>query len=136
MITLDASPYRQRVAKKLHESLNLTNITYSRGLFSETLGPSLRQLNKVDLAFIDGHHQYQPTIDYLEQILEFSHPDTIFVFDDIRWSDGMERAWAHIKSDPRLNPIVDLVDMGLCAMNKDKAANRIVTKPIHAFLRY
>ena len=99
MVTLDASAYRQRLAKEIHANLGLDNISYVTGLFTDTLQPTLTDMGTVDLAFIDGHHQYQPTLDYLEEILKFSTPDTVFVFDDIRWSEGMKQAWDEIRAD-------------------------------------
>jgi predicted O-methyltransferase YrrM len=95
--TLEASPYRLRLARQLHERLGLTNIDYVQGLFTETLDPILQRLPPVELAFIDGHHQYQPTLDYFEAIRKQARPDCVFLFDDIYWSDGMERAWAELR---------------------------------------
>ena len=37
----------------------------------------------------------------------------MFVFDDIRWSLGMERAWNRLKTDPRLPIVVDLCGLGI-----------------------
>ena len=91
IITFDASAYRLRLAKEVHHNLGLDNILYKEGLFADKLAPALNSLGHVDLAFIDGHHQYQPTIDYFEEVLKFSTTDTVFVFDDIRWSDGMKK---------------------------------------------
>ena len=108
IITLDASPYRLRLAKEVHRNLGIDNISYVEGLFTDTLNPSLIQLGSIDLAFIDGHHQYQPTLDYFEEILKSSTPEAVFVFDDIRWSDGMKKAWSQVQSDDRLGVIVDL----------------------------
>ena len=42
----------------------------------------------MDLACIDGHHQYQPPLDYFEALWRYSRQTAIFVFDDIRWSEG------------------------------------------------
>ena len=115
MITLDASPYRLRLAKEIHRNLGIDNISYMEGIFTDTLNPSLMQLGSVDMAFIDGHHQYQPTLDYFEEILKFSTPDAVFIFDDIRWSEGMKKAWSRIQSDERLGVTVDLSSVGVCA---------------------
>lgn len=131
--TLDASPYRQRLAEELHHKLGIDNISYVEGLFTDTLPPSLDNLGSVDLAFIDGHHQYQPTIDYFEEILKYSTPDTVFVFDDIRWSDGMKKAWSQIQSDDRLGLIVDLTSVGICARRQPRISQRFVFNPIYAF---
>lgn len=131
--TLDASPYRQRLAKEVHRNLGLNNISYVQGLFTDTLRTTLEALGLVDLAFIDGHHQYQPTLDYFEDILKFSSPDAVFVFDDIRWSDGMKKAWTQIQSDERLGLIVDLDSVGICARRQNDNSQRFVTDPIYLF---
>ena len=131
--TLDASPYRQRLGKEIHCNLGLDNIAYVQGLFRDTLNPSLMQLGSIDLAFIDGHHQYQPTLDYFEEILKFSTPDAAFVFDDIRWSEGMKKAWSHFQSDERLGVIVDLSSVGVCGRRQQKVPQRFVFDPIEAF---
>ena len=131
--TLDASPYRLRLAKEIHRNLGIDNISYVEGLFTDTLSQSLEELGSLDLAFIDGHHQYQPTLDYFEEILPFSTPDTVFVFDDIRWSDGMKKAWSKIQSDERLGLIVDLSSVGVCVRRKQNVDKRFVFGSIDAF---
>lgn len=123
VITLDASPYRQHIAKKVHCNIGVDNISYVKGLFSETLSDSLKSAKTIDLAFVDGHHQYQPTLDYFEQILQFSNSNTVFVFDDIRWSDGMRKAWAEIQSDNRSGLVVDLSSVGVCMLCQDTTDN-------------
>jgi predicted O-methyltransferase YrrM len=133
MITLDASVYRLRLAKEVHRNLGLDNISYVDGLFTDTLGGALEDLGSVDLAFIDGHHQYQPTLDYLNQIFEFSSPDTVFVFDDIRWSEGMEKAWAQIQSDNRLGLLVDLDSVGIGVRQQEGNSQRFMFGPINLF---
>lgn len=130
LITLDRSPYRLRLAQEVHRNLGIDNISCIQGVFTDTLKPSLRQLGSVDLAFIDGHHRYQPTLDYFDEVLEFSTPDGVFVFDDIRWSDGMRKAWSKIQSDDRLGVLVDLSSVGICARHKQEISQRFVFDPI------
>jgi predicted O-methyltransferase YrrM len=124
--TLEASPYRLRLAKEVHLNLGIDNISYVEGLFKDTLSASLTDLGSIDLAFIDGDHKYQPTLDYFEEILRFSTPDTVFVFDDIRWSDGMKRAWSQIQSDDRLGLKVDLSRIGVCVRGQQEVSQRFV----------
>jgi predicted O-methyltransferase YrrM len=133
IITLDASPYRQRLAEEVHRNIGLENTSYTAGLFSETLNPCLKELRSIDLAFIDGHHQYQPTIDYFEESMKFSTPDTVFVFDDIRWSDGMKKAWSQIQSDDRLGLVVDFFSVGICVRRQETIPKRFVFEPYYAF---
>ena len=63
-ITLDLSPNRLNIAKKVHDKLDLKNISYVEGYFSDTLNSTLESLKQVDLVFLDGHHKYEPTLDY------------------------------------------------------------------------
>ena len=133
VVTLDASAYRQRLAKKIHANNKLDNISYVQGLFTETLRPTLAEMGSVDLAFIDGHHQYQPTLDYFEEILKFSTPDTVFVFDDINWSDGMKKAWAELRADKRLGLVIDLNSVGIATLQRKGETSRFVSEPIRFF---
>ncbi len=131
--TMDISPYRQRLAYEIHDSINISNISYVTGPFTETLTPVLAKLKSVDLAFIDGHHQYQPTLDYFEEIVKYSNPGTVFVFDDIRWSDGMKKAWSRIQDDDRLGSVIDLTTVGICTRRQNDDYPRFVSKPCKFF---
>lgn len=131
IVTLDASLYRQRLAKEVHSNIGLDNISYVDGLFSDTLIESLNPIGSIDLAFIDGHHQYQPTLDYFEKILQFSNPNTVFVFDDIRWTEGMQKAWEEIRNDERLGIVLDFHSVGICMLRKKEMSQRFVFDPIY-----
>lgn len=133
IVTLDASPYRQKIAKEVHQNAGVNNISYVQGLFNDTLHPTLEKLGSIDLAFIDGHHQYQPTLDYFEEIIKYSNPKTVFVFDDINWSDGMSEAWSAIKSDPRLDVVIDLTSVGICINGQQEKHGRFVSEVIDPF---
>ncbi|MBK9599269.1 MAG: hypothetical protein IPO60_13350 [Flavobacteriales bacterium] len=56
------------------------------------LGAGSRRGNTQKRPFIDGHHAAEPTLDYFDQCLAKAHNDTVFIFDDIHWSTGMEEA--------------------------------------------
>lgn len=131
--TLDASRYRQGIAREMHQRAHLGDlVSYVPGLFADTLRPTLRAIGAVDLVFIDGHHQYQPTLDYFAAILPFATQDTMFVFDDIRWSDGMLKAWKEIREDEQLGLVVDVQSMGICVPRSGGATHH-VTGPLTLF---
>lgn len=112
--TLDASPYRLRIARDAHANLGLTNIDSVHGLFADTLPGIVTQMAPIDFAFLDGHHLYAPTLSYVDTIREQAAPGAVFVFDDIRWSKGMRQAWADLRNDPRFSLVIDLSTMGIC----------------------
>ena len=53
------------------------------GLFADTLEQVLQESEPIDYAFIDGHHLYQPTLDYFNMIWGYARDKAIFVFDNI-----------------------------------------------------
>ena len=110
--TLDMSAYRLRQAELLHQSLGL-NINRVQGYFADTLQETLNEIAPVDMAFIDGHHEYEATLGYFEAIASKAAPGCVFLFDDIRWSSGMRRAWAELRRDPRFAVVADLGGMGV-----------------------
>ncbi len=119
LTTLDASLYRQSHARKIHEKLNFTNIDYVEGFFTDTLEDTLQAMQQpVDLAFIDGHHQYKPTLAYFNQIYKYASKNAVFVFDDIRWSKGMKLAWEELRNDERFDYIVDLYSVGVAVISE------------------
>jgi predicted O-methyltransferase YrrM len=131
VVTFEASPYRLRVAQALHRRLELDNVEYVEGLFAETLPSALKSLPPVDYAFIDGHHQYQPTLNYFALICRHATPECLYVFDDIRWSKGMREAWAKIQSGPQIGVAVDLFRIGLCAQVGTESATKYISPTIY-----
>lgn len=115
MVTIDASPYRQRAAARLHREVGV-DVDYVTGLFDEVLAGVLAELGPVDLAFIDGNHRFRPTLDYTAQIAAGAAPNAVFVYDDIRWSDEMARAWSEICTDPRFDKVFDLDKIGIATL--------------------
>lgn len=129
LLTLEASPYRLRLARELHGRIGLRQVDYRQGLFSETLDDAVADFGPFDFVFIDGHHQYEPTLDYFERVWRRAHDDALFVFDDIRWSEGMERAWAEIRVDPRVRLAVDLYTEGICVVAREPQTERCALPP-------
>ena len=66
-----------------------------------------------DLIFIDGHHDGDALVRYLDQLQKHSHDETLFVLDDIRWSDSMKSAWDGIVNDSRFHLSMDLFRVGI-----------------------
>ena len=129
LVTLEASAYRLRLAKRLHQTIGLENISYVQGLFSDTLAQTLKDLGTIDFAFIDGHHQYQPTLNYFEAIWKHAQSPALLVLDDIRWSDEMFKAWSQIQHDNRFFISVDLNSMGIC-VGVQESGSKPYTTPL------
>ena len=115
--TIEGDPVLASMAEKAFVELALQNIKVVTGRFQDTLDEVLQQNGPVDFAFIDGHHEENATISYYERVLESASDNPVFVFDDIRWSDGMRRAWSRLQSDRRTNLCIDMGSMGLCVVH-------------------
>jgi predicted O-methyltransferase YrrM len=122
LTTLEVSAFRAELAKELHRSLGLGNVSYTVGLFADTLSGVLANSAPVDYAFLDGQHKMQPTLDYFEQIYGHASDAALVVVDDIRWSSGMAQAWAQLADDPRVAFAIDCWSLGLCVTTRSPFA--------------
>lgn len=107
------------IAKNNFDKLSIKNIELSEGSFDKTLQPFLQNISTIDFAFIDGNHAKKPTLEYFHQLLEKSHENSIFIFDDIHWSKGMEVAWEEIKQHSSVTLSIDLFFIGIVFFKKD-----------------
>ena len=81
---------------------------------------------KYDLLFIDGNHSYEATMRYADLLMKNSHDKSIFIFDDINWSDGMTKAWKEIVNSDRFSLTIDLFKLGICFRNPENSGNFII----------
>jgi predicted O-methyltransferase YrrM len=82
------------------------------GPFSKTL-PKVLGGDPFDFVFVDGHHDRDATIGYWQQILPHLSERSLVIFDDIRWSPGMQQAWTKISTNPRVRWSIDLEVLGI-----------------------
>jgi len=116
--TIEGNQSVAEVAKKGWADLNLTDRVHSTvGRFNTQLPLVLERMGPVDLAFIDGDHRHQSTIDNFNTILPYCKETTVFIFDDIHWSTGMEEAWEELKSHPSVHLTIDCFWMGMVFIN-------------------
>jgi predicted O-methyltransferase YrrM len=126
--TIEGSTEIAKSAQKNFDILDLQNIKLVTGQFDQVLPDLLNKIPQLDLAFIDGNHQKEPTIRYFEHCLAKSVNDTILVFDDIHWSEGMEAAWKTIQQHPSVTLTVDLFFMGLVFLKKELTKQHFIIR--------
>lgn len=118
VISLEGDPQLAGIARSNFKALKMNQVEVVIGEFSETVPKALQQLVRLDFCFLDGNHQYEATIKYFEQCLEFAHEESVFVVDDIRWSKDMHRAWKTIVAHPKVTVSLDLFFMGIVFFRK------------------
>lgn len=110
--TIEGSKAIADVAAENFHRLQLKNVLQHVGNFDDLLPSLVQELSSIDLAYVDGNHRYQPTVNYFQQLLPALHNDSVLVFDDIHWSAEMEKAWEEIKQHPSVQCTVDVFFLG------------------------
>ena len=116
--TFEGCPNTAKIALKNFARLKRKNIKMVEGNIDQTLPATVNQISKIDFAFFDANHRLEPTLRYFNTCMEKVHEHTVFIFDDIHWSDEMEQAWEKIKEDKRVMLTIDLFYIGLVFFRK------------------
>lgn len=119
LVTCEGAKNIAAIAQQTFSKLQVQNAVLKPGDFALTLPPLLQQLPAVDFVFIDGNHRKEPTLHYFTQLLQVSNNQTIFIFDDIHWSEGMEAAWASIQQHEKVTLTIDLFFIGIVCISPD-----------------
>lgn len=113
LVTMEGAPTIAQIAQENFRSLGYKNIESRQGDFAQLLPAYLNEIENVGLAYIDGNHQYLPTLEYFHAMLEKVNEQSVLIFDDIYWSSEMEQAWSQIKNHPKVTLTIDLFFLGI-----------------------
>lgn len=127
VVTIEGCKNIHAEAQKFWNS-RFSNIEFVHGEFGQVLPEVLSTIEKLDLAFVDGNHGYQPTLEYFEQIVEKAHNDTFILFDDINWSEDMRKAWDEICASDKINVSLEFFRMGIVLKRSEQAKEHFVLK--------
>lgn len=119
VVTFEGSGSIADIAAENLKSLGVRNVDLRVGEFGKTLPVFLSTAPRIDLAFLDGNHRKQPTLDYFSHILPQCNEHSILIFDDIHWSAEMEEAWNEIKAHESVRLSIDLFFIGIVFFRKD-----------------
>lgn len=128
LVTLEGADVLAARSSRSIEEMGLAHRAQVRlGRFTDTLPDVVDEYAPVDMAFIDGHHVEQATLDYAEQILGRASDEALVIFDDIRWSAGMERAWQTVVDDDRYALTVEMRQLGLAVVSRSATARQHIS---------
>ncbi len=94
------------------------------GLYDDTFDKALSSVDKLHCAFIDGNHQYEPTLEYFNKIEPLIGDKGILLFDDINWSNGMKDVWKKIKQSPKIKYTIDLHEIGIAIIDRNNKSKK------------
>lgn len=113
VFTFEGCPNIAQQAALNFKNQKLSNVKIITGNLDQTLTATVNTLPEIDFIYFDGNHRYEPTIQYFQTCLPKRTPNSIFVFDDIYWSPGMEKAWKEICLHPEVTLSIDLFQVGI-----------------------
>ncbi len=116
--TIEACPKTAAKALENFNKLDAPNIE----LIVKDAGEAIRSFNfdqePFDFVYFDANHRYKPTLEYFNTMLKYSHEGSVFVFDDIHWSEEMSRAWSEIIRHDEVSISLDFYSFGLLFFRK------------------
>jgi len=127
---MEGAPTVAQEALNTFKNLGYQNIQLIEGNFDQSLPNYLQSVSTIGIAYVDGNHRYEPTMQYFNLLLTKSDEHSIFIFDDIHWSSEMEKAWAEIKADARVSLTIDLFYIGIVFLRKEQKEQE------HFIIRY
>jgi predicted O-methyltransferase YrrM len=119
LYTIEGSEALLSFSKKHCEVFQLPNVFPICGEFDTVFPEILDGIKNIDLVYIDGNHRKEATIRYFEWILSAINNNSILIFDDIHWSNGMHEAWEFIKKNSSVKVTVDLFQIGIVLFRKE-----------------
>ncbi len=81
--------------------------------FQSFIEAGIENGKRYDCIILDGHHEYSPTLSYVNQCKQVLNPSGVIIVDDIYWSDEMTKAWHELKSSQAYNLSIDLFLYGV-----------------------
>ncbi|MBE8727061.1 class I SAM-dependent methyltransferase [Flavobacterium hungaricum] len=110
--TLEGCPNTGNTAKNQLHQFDCTNVESIISEFESFLIAENLQSKIYDLIYFDGNHSKKATLAYFELLLPTINNDSVWIFDDIHWSQEMEDAWEIIKNHPKVKVTIDTFQWG------------------------
>lgn len=134
LITLEGCPNTQKHCQLQLQKFNINNVecintefsSYFKNLKLETLNKNKQQI--FDLVYFDGNHSEKATLEYFELLLPTITNNSVWIFDDIHWSEEMENAWEIIKKHPKVKVTIDTFQWGIVFFRAEQEKEHFVIR--------
>jgi predicted O-methyltransferase YrrM len=115
LTTVEGVDSRRRIAERTIESAAPGRTRCITARFTDALG----ELDGADFFFLDGHHDYEPTLAYVGAAVERCHTPALLVLDDVaNYTEGMDKAWQELSADGRFSHSLLIGRIGLLALGE------------------
>ncbi|MEL1254235.1 class I SAM-dependent methyltransferase [Flavobacterium sp. DGU38] len=132
IITLEGCPNTANVAQNQFTAFDCHNVDSVVTEFENYLQAIQLRLKSetenFDLIYFDGNHSKKATLAYFDLLLPTIDNDSVWIFDDIHWSEDMERAWEIIKNHPKVKVTIDTFQWGFVFFRYEQPKEHFVIR--------
>ena len=128
VITLEGCPQTANVAKNQLNQFDCKNVENVISEFESFLISENLQSTIYNLIYFDGNHSKKATLAYFDLLLPTIDNDSVWIFDDIHWSQEMEEAWEIIKNHPKVTVTIDTFQWGFVFFRHEQKKEHFVIR--------
>jgi len=128
VITLEGCPQTANVAQNQLDEFNCKNVENVISEFESFLISENLKSKIYNLIYFDGNHSKKATLAYFELLLPTINNDSVWIFDDIHWSEEMEEAWEIIKQHPKVIVTIDTFQWGFVFFRYEQKKEHFVIR--------
>lgn len=132
VITLEGCPETANQCQLQFQKFNFNNVDFVISEFEIYLQDIKLRLEtetkNFDLIYFDGNHSKKATLAYFDLLLPTITNDSVWIFDDIHWSQEMEEAWEIIKKHPKVTVTIDTFQWGFVFFRYEQEKEHFVIR--------
>ena len=128
IVTLEGCPNTLEISKNQFQLQNPKDIEFINTEFSNYLKSENLKSDIYNLIFFDGNHSKKATLEYFELLLSTVTNDSVWIFDDIHWSQEMEEAWEVIKKHASVKVTIDTFQWGIVFFRSEQEKEHFVIR--------
>jgi predicted O-methyltransferase YrrM len=126
--TLEGCPNTLAAAQEQFKKFDIKNIDSIQTEFISYLKNQQPTTNNRQLIYFDGNHSKQATLEYFDLLIPTITNETVWIFDDIHWSEDMEEAWEIIKNHPKVTITIDTFQWGIVFFRQEQQKEDFVIR--------
>ncbi len=128
VVTIEGCPNTANVAQNQLTEFDYHNVENVISEFESFLISENIQATNYDLIYFDGNHSKKATLEYFELLLPTINNDSVWIFDDIHWSEDMEEAWEIIKNHPQVKVTIDTFQWGFVFFRREQPKEHFILR--------
>ncbi|MEP6804797.1 MAG: class I SAM-dependent methyltransferase [Flavobacterium sp.] len=132
VITLEGCPETANQCQLQFQKFNFNNVDFVISEFEIYLQDIKLRLEtetkNFDLIYFDGNHSKKATLAYFDLLLSTITNDSVWIFDDIHWSQEMEESWEMIKKHPKVTVTIDTFQWGFVFFRYEQEKEHFVIR--------